>query len=633
MSTALLEPEVDVTKENIPAIDLPSAVTPPTDAECALIAILQDRSGLELAEFCWVDEAPRKGRNPADICYRAFPYQWPWWRDRSQLSVDQGARSTGKSESIMAQALAFPWNSPQQQFMLVAPEGTHVDAITERIENRIMSVRLLREMLYTTGAQRGITHHPFAARFAGGATVFARLPQKTGLGLKGTHPAVLHVDEGQDISAAAWAEMPEIVKMDLEGAAWKVHGVSKGVRGDFFWDITLPESSWTVHRPTALHRPDWNEEERARRIENYGSEHSPDFRRNVYGEHGDAMNRIFDLRQLQACRDDQQGSDYNLNEYAKIKVYSEEVAARANARTGKHHDVEVFDEVQLAELVNMIEGALPATHNRYKDLPWWFGMDVGLVGDPTEILGWIEYEPGKDERAANKRAEIAVPDAGLTRFKLMLRIQLNGVEPELQAHLIIWLLNRYGPRVFALDSTGIGIGIKRALQRLAGHRRDFLVQEVTEGGPKDLTERQQETKQRIAVIKGFNFSEKVPIEIDWDKVAELGLTDPVEILEKAAIRRTAKDAATDILRDYVAQRRLLLPFDQEIVGQWNAQTWTTGVEPVDPYGNRRATYLHGEFHILDAGRMFALGVHQVPMDDLIAETRKAPAPRFDSFGF
>lgn len=612
-----------------PAIDMPPAIVPPTDAECALIAILLDRSGLDLAEFCWVDETPRPGKK--DPCYRAYPYQWPWWRDRSKLSVDQGARSTGKSEGIMAQALAFPWNFPGQEFVLIAPEGNHVNTITSRIENRIHQVRLLREMLKTSGGNRGITHNPFHVRFAAGAEVFARLPQKTGVGVKGIHPAVLHVDEGQDISPATWDELPEVVKTDLEGARWCVHGVSKGIRDDFFWDITQPESDWTVHRPTALHRPDWNDEERQRRIKMYGSEFSPNFRRNVLGEHGDAMNRIFVLQQLNACRDDQQGSNYNLNEYARILVFAEEIAARAQARSGHEHDVQVYDDVQEAELVNLVEGSLPATHRQYADKAWWFGMDVGLVGDPTEILGFVEYEPDGDERRANRRAEIAVPDKGLTRFKLLVRIKLMAIEPELQARLIIWLLDRYKPRVFAMDSTGNGLPVFRALQRMAGHRRDYMVQEITEGV--NLTEAQREASQTISRIQGYNFSEKVPVEIDWPKVEELGLTDPKEILDKATVRRWAKDAGTEVLRDFVAQRRLLLPYDPDIINQWNAQTWTYGAEPVDAWGNRRATYLVGQFHVLDAGRMFGLGVHQVPMDDLVTETRKPPPDRLDSFGF
>lgn len=620
------------------AIELPTSVAPPTDEECALIAILQDRSGLELAEFCWVDETKRPGRAPHDVCYRAYPYQWPWWRDRSKLSVDQGARSTGKSESIKAKACAFPWNFPGQEFLITAPEGPHVDAITDRIENQILAVRLLREMLATGGGQRGITHHPFVAKFAGGGKVFSRLPQKTGLGIKGTHPAMLDVDEGQDISPATWREMPEVVRFDLEGARWCVHGVSKGIRDDFFWDITQPDSGWTVHRPTALHRPDWNDEERARRIRNYGSEHSPDFKRNVYGMHGDAMNRIFMLNQLNACRDDQQGSVYNTEEYGKFIVYAEEIAARAHERSGQDHDVQVFDEVQLVELINMVQ--VPAAHlalirpaqgrPRY---PWWFGMDFGLVGDPTEILGFVEYTPGAEERKANRRAQIAVPDAGLTRFKLMLRIQLNGVEPELQARLILWLLETYGPRVFAMDATGNGLPVFRALQRLAGHRRDLLVEEITANTRPDLTQAQRDARKQITRIKGYNFSEKIPVEIDWQKVEELKLTKPEDILLKAAVRRWAKDAATEILRDLVAQRRLLLPYDTDVYNQWNGQTWASGIEPVDAWGNRRATYLHGIFHCLDAGRMFALGEHMVPMDDLVAETRKPKPSRLDHFGF
>lgn len=54
-----------------------------TDEECALYAILQDPSGVDQAEFCWVES-----ENYDDL-FRCWSFQWPWWRDMSQRQIDQ----------------------------------------------------------------------------------------------------------------------------------------------------------------------------------------------------------------------------------------------------------------------------------------------------------------------------------------------------------------------------------------------------------------------------------------------------------------------------------------------------------------------------------------------------------------
>lgn len=64
-----------------------------TDEECALYAITQDPSGIDLAEFCVyapIDEE-------TDGCFRARPYQVAWWRCTDTLQIDQCSRSVGKA--------------------------------------------------------------------------------------------------------------------------------------------------------------------------------------------------------------------------------------------------------------------------------------------------------------------------------------------------------------------------------------------------------------------------------------------------------------------------------------------------------------------------------------------------------
>ena len=569
--------------------------------------------------------------------------------------------SCGKSESIIAQASAFPYNFPGQEFVIVTPEGSHADALTERFEMRLFASRLMQEML-AGGRRSGVTHHPFQALFENGSRIFVRLPQRSGIGVKGIHPVVLHIDEAQDVSERTWNELPEVVRKEVEGHQTRAHGVSKGVQDDSFAKKTLPDSGWTVHRITKLHRPDLrpytfvrpdgtldafttNETEVAQRYarengyvlqENwremqareYGGRESPDFKRNVYGVHGDAMNRIFVLTRLMAGVDTNESSDYNLEEYHRFEIKSDQVAIRAESRSGRAHDIEVYDDEQANALVEMVD--LPRDHlENYK--VFWCGMDVGVIGDPSEIVVLGEYVPKGAQRTRDANAKLKLPNTGVSQFKLLTRIHLHNMAPDLQAHLIMHVINHYGPRAFSLDRTGNGIGILRALQRLAGTARTYVLPEAENPESADLASRVK-ARDALTAIKGYNFSEKVIIEIDERIVEERGLTDPKKILTEAGVRQNVKDAATDVLRELVDAGRLRLPYDSDVINQMNGQTWQMAQEPVDQYGRSRRNYSRGDFHILDAMRMFALGMDKQPIEELVAATRAAPAPVLDRIG-
>lgn len=645
----------DIPEDELPTVELPPVLQKLTEDEATLAAILMDRSGIDLSEMIFVDEMK------TTRCYRAHPYQWPWWRCMDPLQIDQGARSTGKSESIIAQASAFPFSFPGQEFVIVTPEGSHADALTERFEARLFSSRFMKEML-AGGRRSGITHHPFQALFENGARIFVRLPQRSGIGVKGIHPVVLHIDEAQDISERTWVELPEVVRTEVEGHQTKAHGVSKGVQDDSFAQKTQPDSGWTVHRPTKMHRPDLEpyrfvnadgtfdpfttndtevatayalergltlrENWRDAQAREYGTRDSPDFKRNVYGVHGDAMNRIFVLTRLMAGVDTNEASPYNLDEYQKYVIKAEQVATRAATRTGKKHDVEVYDEDQAAAIVEMVD--LPHDHKENYEV-FWCGMDVGIIGDPSELVVVAEHVPKGPVRNADRNAGLKLPQPGVSQFKLLARVHMHNVAPDLQAHLIMHVINHYGPRAFSLDRTGNGIGILRALQRIAGTARTYVMPEA-ESLAGQTPEERQRAKGALTTIKGYNFGEKIIIEIDERIVEERKLTDPKKILSEAGVRQNVKDAATDVLRELVDSGRLRLPYDSDVINQMNGQTWMTAQEPVDQYGRQRRMYSRGEFHLLDAMRMMALGMDKQPIEDIIAATRAAPGPVLDRFG-
>lgn len=594
-----------------------------TDEECYLVAILLDESGLDLAEFCWVDETQEHG------CYRAYPYQWPWWRDPAPRQIDQCGRSLGKSEGIMARILAFPYSFPGGEQAFVAPQKKHIENLSKRVEMRIRASRLLSYFVQG-GPDRGIKHQPFDILWANGAYLQSRLPQATGLGLKGLHPIRLEVDEGQDITDAAYKELPEVVRWEVDNARWMIHGVSKGVQ-DTFWAYTQPDSGFKVHRLTGMHRPDWTEEKKQQRIKEYGgSKDTADYIRNVLGDHAYAADRIVNLHRLMLCVDTE-ASRYNTEEYAFFELRPEPILDEVRKRKGGRRAAPGIEE-STEDQAQVIRDLLlfPQLHRNYKT--FWCGMDVGLVNDPTELLVFAEYEPTQAEIRADINNMIAVPLEGKTRLKLLTRIHIRQLPSPLLEEVVMHVIDFYKPKAFSFDSTGIGLPLWQGLQKRAGRSKLAVLDYANpEASAARLAEAEQERAERaLTAIKGYNFSGKLVVEFDAAKLAELKNPTPEDMVEKAGIKRIVKDFGTDLVREVVDEQRLKLPDDGDITNSINGQTVTYGEEAIDPYGRRRYNYAGGKAHILDALRMALVGRHMTPIDVILAPKKKKPI--LDRFG-
>ena len=157
-----------------------SAIPLPSEEEHYLLAIFDDPSGIELAEFTWVDEEQEDG------CFRAWDFQWHWYRNEDTYQIDYAGRSLGKSLGIQMRAYAFPFSHPGQEMLITAPELNHLRPVTDKVEHQILSHRLSKEMLPKQRGN-GINHQPqFQAHFINNARIMSRLPQRDGKGVKGS---------------------------------------------------------------------------------------------------------------------------------------------------------------------------------------------------------------------------------------------------------------------------------------------------------------------------------------------------------------------------------------------------------------------------------------------------------------
>lgn len=542
-----------------------------TEEECYLYAILSDMSGIDIAEFTW------HSADHEDECFRCWAFQWAWYRDESPLQIDSAARSVGKSLGIKVRAFSFPFLFPNQEMLITAPELVHLEPITQLIEQQVYTTRLSREMLPAT--RSAVTHRPFLMQFVNGSRIVGRIPQRDGRGVKGTHPIRLEMDEAQDFPHLGWVELTETLKRGHQGAQWRAHGVTRGLRDDFYQRTQEgPDNPWRIHHVTAMMRPTWTAEEREEKIKQYGSREDPDYRRNILGIPGDSSNVIFVLSKLMENVDSNELSDYNADEYFKVSMKSEMLESM-----GKN-------------ILDMLD--FPMRHLSYlgknkekSKAKFWAGMDIGMTIDPSEILVFVEYMPKKADE---------------TVLKLLTRIQMIRMGYHQQVEAILRVIEFYQPAAFSMDKGGLGLPMFRDIQersQVEPHLRSVL-----------------------DIIKGYNFSEKVTVEFDTSiKVSEFA--DQEEVAKKTGIRRNVKEASTDVLRELVDNRRIELPWDTELLRQFQGGTWTNVRGHHDQYGRKR--FNASDDHTLDAARFAAMGWAQYSIEQVM-KTRELE-PVFDSF--
>lgn len=554
-----------------------SAIPMLTEEECYLLAILDDPSGIELAEFCWLDEEQPDG------CYRLWEFQWPLYRNESVFQIDHMGRSLGKSVGLIMRAGAFAFNYPGQEMLITAPELNHLRPVTDKVEHLLRSNRLYNEMLPKTRGQ-GINHQPqFQVQFANNARIISRLPNRDGRGVKGMHPLVIELDEGQDFPENGWLELIETMKHYVPGAQWRVHGVSRGIR-DRYYQYTAgedPDIPFYVHRYMAMHRPSWGPEERRSKIAIYGgTEDNVDYRRNIYGEHGDATNPVFVLSRLMACvrlNESAWATEYNQDHYAVRKV-NDELLKRSGA------PIEMFIDI-------------PASHLHEQYTSFWGGMDVGYTRDPSEILIF-----GVTKHPKEKGADL---------LRLLLRVHLMRISATDQAEAVRHVFNFYGDRLkrFGMDRTGNGLPLWQELDPDAtGLRMDLR------RTPEHISRR----------IKGYNFSSKVAVEFDDRQLK--GKERP----EDAVIEKNIVDFATDELRKWVDLGRIELPSDRELLTEWQGQEIQYVRDEGSAAGLKSRKYGGGSFHTLDAAKMMAAAKQLEAIDEALSMTRKRE-PRLAQF--
>ena len=407
-----------------------------------LIAMLRD--GVVCPEFCWRD--PNNTEHHG--CYRVRDYQVKFNRVDDQYAGFACARSVGKTERQNIQGFLHYFRRVGQSMMITAPELLHLLPLTDAIERRIESCRLLRECLRKDKAGKtGFSHNPFGVDYWDGTRIVGRIPNKDGRGVKGQHQPVLMIEEAQDYPDAGWIEVDATVMREKNDFNFHFYGVYRGMRGGGFSRRTQG-GMFNIYSLTAIQRPGWGKDEKQAAIETYGGTSSPDYRRNILGEPGAASSPIFVTARLMSVIDLDRESRYNTHEYVHQHLRWEDYKNMG---------------VDLSHLID-----LPG--KKYDKCV--VGIDIGLTNSPTvcSIFGEIKLK-------------------GQKRLALVRRITLERFTSP-QIRMLVKLICAWNPDItgIGMDITGLGFPIFQEML------------EDEERPPEDV----------LAKVKGWKFNEKIP---------------------------------------------------------------------------------------------------------------------------
>lgn len=487
---------------------------------------------------------------------------------------------THNSLSVLLRAAAWPFVFPGADMLITAPQQDHLKPLTEKIEYLFFhsGIRLFRETLQvitSSGKGGGLSRVPaWSLQFANNARLVTRLPKSDGKGVKGQHVSVIELDEAQDYPQPGFTEIIETLKSASEGAQWRIHGVSSG-RRDMFYKFTMnemPNLRFKVHKYPAMYRESWSEEERIAKIDLYGGREHTDYKRNVYGHHGEIRSALFSTFRLNSTIRRNESSyavDYNRNVYTKILLTDEESEQFALQDGGTGETLRRF-----------IEERIPNNHLSEEYTAYFAGVDVGLLRDPTELILW----------------GLTSDREGNDLYRHLLRIKMVRVPTPDQAIAVAAVFGTYGRRLRSMgfDRNGIGLGL---VQMLSTDR--------------DASALPREDRDRI---KGYSVSQKVPVA--FAEPEDYGDAD-------AVIRQDVGSWGLMRLRQLVDAGRIELPNDAEQINEWRGQSVIVSRDPGDGQLVRRGGS-RISLHTLDAAMMLVAAMDLPAIEEMLEDPAQVP---------
>ena len=248
---------------------------------------------------CWISLASR-----TLFVWRHFtlPDGAPWQvREYQRMSLESRAarkvhcdgRDVGKTTEIEITACWAAMACPGTEMLLATQCENHLYPLMHRICRRVETIPLLAAS--RVEMRRTPSWH---LRFSNGFTLWGRIAGPRGVNFQGMHVDWQIVDEAQEMTETAWAEL--LQSLNAGGRRW-VYGVPNGLRNTFHrmtGDRDAEQHNW----PSTIH-PDYTPEKDAELARLYGGRDAPGYIHRVLGLHGEPARAVFSLDDYLSCVD------------------------------------------------------------------------------------------------------------------------------------------------------------------------------------------------------------------------------------------------------------------------------------------------------------------------------------------
>ncbi|HIJ73290.1 MAG TPA: hypothetical protein HPP83_04230 [Candidatus Hydrogenedentes bacterium] len=241
------------------------------------------------AQFANAYLANSKG-NP----WQARDYQVESLESYAPRKVHCDGRDVGKTAEleIIAAWASVAW--PNKEMLVATQCENHLFPVMHRLARKFESTPHLAQNLAE------IKRSPsWYFRFANGFVLWGRIAGPRGVNFQGMHVDFQIVDEAQEMTETAWAELFQA----LNGDGWRwVYGVPNGLRNTYY-RMTQMQDFEQYNWPSNLN-PEFSPEKDAELTRLYGGKNAPGYIHRVLGQHGAPAHAVFQLDDYLACVSD-----------------------------------------------------------------------------------------------------------------------------------------------------------------------------------------------------------------------------------------------------------------------------------------------------------------------------------------
>ncbi len=224
----------------------------------------------------------------------ARPYQIPSLESYALRKVHCDGRDVGKTAEIEVIAAWAMVACPNTEMLIATQCENHLFPLMHRLVRRFQSTPQLVPSLVELKRSPS-----WFLRFSNGFVLWGRIAGPHGINFQGLHVDWQIVDEAQEMTEAAWAELFQA--LNGGGRRW-VYGVPNGLRNTFY-RMTQMTDVEQYNWPSSLN-PEFTPEKDAELARLYGGRDAPGYLHRVLGRHGTPAHGVFRLDDYLACVDE-----------------------------------------------------------------------------------------------------------------------------------------------------------------------------------------------------------------------------------------------------------------------------------------------------------------------------------------